>query len=387
MTRLFAWDHSFLEVEHDVATPPRVLVVDDVEDNRDIVRARLESQGYLVVTANDGEAALAAVAAHPPDVILLDVMMPRLDGIETVRRLKADASLPFIPVILLTAKSDTKDVVAGLDAGADEYLTKPFDHGALVARVRAMLRIKTLQDQVTRQAKELAAWNAQLESRVAAQVGEIERMARLKRFLSPQVADVIASDAGEAALASHRRDITVLFCDLRGFTAFAETAEPEDVMQVLREYHAAAGERIYAHQGTLERFAGDGIMVFFNDPVPCADHCERAVRLSIAIRNAVGALNEGWQRRGFKLGLGIGIAAGYATLGRIGFDQRFDYAAIGTVTNLAARLCGEAESGQILLSQRVATAVEGVVRSQLLADRTLKGLHAPVPVYTLELAG
>ncbi len=362
---------------------PRVLVVDDVEDNRAIVRARLESQGFAVETADDGEAALAAVAARAPDLILLDVMMPKLDGIETVKRLKADGSLPFIPVILLTAKSDTKDVVAGLEAGADEYLTKPFDHGALLARVRAMLRIKLLQDQVARQARELAEWNQKLEERVAAQVGEIERMARLKRFLSPQVAEIVASEAGESALASHRREITVLFCDLRGFTAFAETSEPEDVMQVLGEYHNAVGELIYQHQGTLERFAGDGIMVFFNDPVPCVDHCERAVRLGVGIRDEVSELAQRWLKRGFKLGIGTGIAAGYATLGRIGFDKRYDYAAIGTVTNVAARLCGEAAAGQILLSQRVATAVDGVIATRLLEDRALKGLHAPVPVYEL----
>lgn len=366
-----------------MSTAPRILVVDDVEDNREIVRARLESQGFTVETADDGEAALAAVTAHPPDLILLDVMMPRLDGIETVKRLKADEKLPFIPVILLTAKSDTKDVVAGLEAGADEYLTKPIDHGALLARVRAMLRIKTLQDQVARQAHELAEWNRRLEERVADQVGEIERISRLKRFLSPQIADAIASDAGETALKSHRREITVLFCDLRGFTAFAETAEPEDVMQVLSEYHKNVGELIFEHQGTLERFAGDGIMVFFNDPVAAPDHCERAVRLGIGIRDGVSGLARGWSKRGFKLGIGIGIAAGYATLGRIGFEKRFDYAAIGTVTNVAARLCGEASSGQILLSQRVATAIEGTIDARLLEDRALKGLHAPIAVYEL----
>ena len=366
---------------------PRILVVDDVEDNREIVRARLESQGYLVSTADDGEAALAAVTAAPPDLILLDIMMPKLDGIETVKRLKADASLPFIPVILLTAKTDTKDVVAGLEAGADEYLTKPFDHGALMARVKAMLRIKGLQDQVSQQAHELAQWNKKLEERVAAQVGEIERMSRLKRFLAPQIAEMVASEAGDAALKSHRREITVLFCDLRGFTAFAETSEPEDVMQVLAEYHTAVGELIFEHQGTLERFAGDGIMVFFNDPVPCADHCERAVRLGVGIRDGVTTLSQSWLKRGFKLGIGVGIAAGYATLGRIGFDKRFDYAAIGTVTNVAARLCSEAVAKQILLSQRVAAAVEGSIATRLLEDRTLKGLHAPVPVYELSADG
>lgn len=366
-----------------MAGAQRILVVDDVEDNREILRTRLEVQGYVVATACDGEAALAAVKAEPPDLILLDVMMPGLDGIATVKRLKADGALPFIPVILLTAKSDTKDVIAGLEAGADEYLTKPFDHGALLARVSAMLRIKALQDQVSRQAAELVAWNRELEARVAAQVGVIERMSRLKRFLSPQIAEMIASEDGEAALESHRREITVVFCDLRGFTAFAETSEPEDIMDVLRGYHEAVGERIFHHQGTLERFAGDGVMVFFNDPVPCADHCERAVRLAIDIRDCVSTLAQSWQKRGFKLGIGIGIAAGYATLGRIGFDKRFDYAAIGTVTNLAARLCGEAGDGQILLSQRVATAIEATFPSRLIADRTLKGLHGSVPIYGL----
>ena len=361
--------------------PHRILVVDDVEDNREILRTRLQSQGYVVATADDGLSALAAVAAQPPDLILLDVMMPRLDGIETVKRLKADTALPFIPVILLTAKTDTKDVIAGLEAGADEYLTKPFDHGALLARVNAMLRIKRLQDQVSRQAAELAAWNADLETRVKAQVGEIERMSRLKRFLSPQIAEMIASEDGERALKSHRREITVVFCDLRGFTKFAETSEPEDIMDVLRGYHEAVGERIFFHQGTLERFAGDGIMVFFNDPVPCADHCDRAVRLGAEIRDCVTVLARSWQKRGFKLDVGVGIAAGYATLGQIGFEKRFDYAAIGTVTNLAARLCSEAEAGQILVSQRVATAIEGTLPTRLLADRTLKGLQAAMPIY------
>jgi class 3 adenylate cyclase/CheY-like chemotaxis protein len=371
------------QMETIMSVQPRILVVDDVEDNREILRARLESQGYIVDTAENGEAALAAVAANPPDLILLDVMMPGLDGIETVKLLKADTSLPFIPVILLTAKTDSKDVVAGLEAGADEYLTKPFDHGALQARVKAMLRIKTLQDKVSHQACELAAWNKYLEQRVSAQVTEIERMSRLKRFLAPQIAEVIASETGDAALMSHRREITVVFCDLRGFTAFAETSEPEDIMDVLRAYHDAVGERIFFHEGTLERFAGDGIMVFFNDPVPCADHFARAIRLGIDIRDRVSVLCDQWERRGFKLGIGVGIAAGYATLGLIGFDKRFDYAAIGTVTNLAARLCSEAQAGQILLSQRVATAVEGVAASRLLAERALKGLHAPVAVYEL----
>ncbi len=277
--------------------PPLILVVDDVPDNVEILEMRLESLGYQVATAGDGIAALEKIRALLPDLVLLDIMMPKLDGIETVKRLKADPSLPFIPVILVTAKADASDVVSGLDSGADDYLTKPVDHAALTARVRAMLRIKALHDTVREQAQrleaqaaELAAWNRRLEERVAAQVSEIERIGRLKRFLAPQLAETIIAAGGEAILERHRRDIVVLFCDMRGFTAFAETAEPEDVMAVLGEYHAALGPLIHRYEGTLDRFTGDGMLVVFNDPVPCPDPALRAVRLAVEMREAVAAL-------------------------------------------------------------------------------------------------
>src|SRR6266851_5382383 len=277
--------------------PARILVVDDVPDNIDILQMRLESQGYEVVTAGDGVEALEKARELLPDLVLLDIMMPKMDGIETVRRLKGDASLPFIPVILVTAKADGKDVIAGLESGGDDYLTKPVDHAALAARVRAMLRIKALHDtvqtqaqQLEKQATELAVWNKTLEERVAMQVGEIERIERLKRFLAPQIAEAIVSSGGEAILESHRRDIVVLFCDMRGFTAFSEAAEPEDVMTVLREYHNALGPLIHRYEGTLDRFTGDGMLVVFNDPVPCPDAALRAVRLAVAMREAVAAL-------------------------------------------------------------------------------------------------
>jgi adenylate cyclase len=321
---------------------------------------------------------------------LLDVMMPKLDGIETVKRLKADASLPFIPVILVTAKADASDVIAGLESGGDDYLTKPVDHAALSARVRAMLRIKALhdtaQDQAKRlegQAAELAAWNHRLEERVAAQLGEIEKVGRLKRFLAPQLAEMIVSSGDEGILESHRRDIVVVFCDLRGYTAFAETGEPEEVWSVLREFHAAVGPLVTRFEGTLDHFSGDGLMVYFNDPLPCTDPAERAVRMAVEMRSAVGELMSGWRRRGFDLGFGIGVAQGYATLGRIGFEERVDYTAIGTVTNLAARLCAEARNGQILLSKRVATAVEGGVTLEEIGSLALKGLSQAVAVYNV----
>jgi adenylate cyclase len=370
--------------------PPLILVVDDVLDNVDILQMRLEAQGYEVVTAGDGVEALEKIRALLPDLVLLDVMMPKLDGIETVKRLKADASLPFIPVILVTAKADASDVIAGLESGGDDYLTKPVDHAALSARVRAMLRIKALHDTVQDQAKrledqasELAAWNRRLEERVAAQLGEIEKVGRLKRFLAPQLAEMIVSSGDEGVLESHRRDIVVVFCDLRGYTSFAETGEPEEVWTVLREFHAAVGPLVTRFEGTLDHFSGDGLMVYFNDPLPCPDPAERAVRMAVAMREAVGELMAGWRRRGFDLGFGIGVAQGYATLGRIGFEERVDYTAIGTVTNLAARLCAEARNGQILLSKRVAAVVEGGVTLEEIGNLALKGLSQAVAVYNV----
>jgi adenylate cyclase len=366
---------------------PLILVVDDVPDNVDILQMRLEAQGYAVATAGDGVEALEKARELKPDLVLLDIMMPRLDGIEAVRRLKADPSLPFIPVILVTAKADGADVIAGLESGGDDYLTKPVDHAALSARVRAMLRIKALNDTVHQQAQrlqqqsdELAAWNKTLEERVAAQVSEIERVGRLKRFLAPQIAEAILCSHADACLESHRREIVVLFCDMRGFTAFAETTEPEDVMAVLSEYHGALGPLVHRYEGTLDHFTGDGLLVYFNDPVPCPDPALRAVRLAVEMRDAVAGLARSWSGRGHEIGFGVGIHQGYATLGQIGFAGRVDYTAIGTVTNVAARLCAEASDGQILVTQRVAAATDKVARLEPLGDLALKGLSRPIAV-------
>jgi class 3 adenylate cyclase/AmiR/NasT family two-component response regulator len=371
-----------------VRNPPRILAVDDVPENLDIVRMRLQAHGYEVVTAVDGEDALEKTRTHEPDLVLLDIMMPKLDGISALKILKQDAALRFIPVILLTAKSDTADVVAGLEAGGDDYLTKPFDQAALIARVRSMLRIKGLHDTVQEQAgklkeqtEQLAEWNRTLEERVAAQVAEIERVGRLRRFLAPQIAEVIASSRADEMLKSHRREVTVVFCDLRGFTAFTELAEPEEVMAVLREYHETLGELIYRYEGTLERFAGDGILILFNDPIVHDDHASRAVRMAMDMRDGITVLLDRWRKRGHSLGFGVGIALGYATLGQIGFDRRFEYAAIGSVTNLASRLCDEAKAGQILISQRIFGMVDGEVEANHVGDLNLKGFHRPMPAY------
>ncbi len=369
--------------------PPRILVVDDNPTNLEVLRVRLNSQGYEVVTAVDGEDALVRARELDPDLVLLDVMMPKLDGISVLKELKRDATLRFIPVILVTAKADTRDVVNGLEAGGDDYLTKPFEQAALVARVRSLLRIKDLHDTVQLQAEQLkeqtdqlSSWNRLLEQRVADQLTDIERIGRLQRFLAPQVAHVIASsDAPESLLASHRREITVLFCDLRNFTAFTEASEPEEVMTVLREYHENVGELIFKYEGTLERFLGDGIMIVFNDPIPCTNHTERAVRLAIEMRDKVEELSQYWSRQGYTLGFGIGIAAGYATLGQIGFEHRREYSAIGGVPNLASRLCDEARPGQILIAQRALSTIERSVKVSHVGDLNLKGFHRPIAAY------
>jgi class 3 adenylate cyclase len=363
--------------------PPRILVVDDNPANLEILETRLARQGYEIATARDGDEALIAARELTPDLILLDVMMPGKDGIQVCRELKADPSLPFMPVILVTAKADPDDIVAGLDAGGDEYVTKPVDHAALVARVRSILRIKALHDTVQEQAAQLEAWNRTLEQRVAAQVAEIERLGALKRFLAPQVAELIVSAGDERLLESHRREITVVFCDLRGFTAFAETSEPEEVMGVLRQYHEALGEVIFRHEGTVEHFAGDGVMVLFNDPLPCPDPTARAVRMAIEMRARIAELAEVWRRQGHELGFGVGIAQGYATLGTIGFEGRREYAAIGPVANMASRLCDEAGNGEILISQRALAAVEGAVEAEPVGDLALKGFVRPVTAYRI----
>jgi adenylate cyclase len=369
---------------------PLVLVVDDDPDNREIVELRLRSQAYDVATAEDGLDGLEKARALKPDIIILDVMMPRMDGIETLKQLKADASLPFMPVIMLTAKGDLKNVVEGLDNGADDYLVKPLEQSALLARVRSMMRLKALNakvqeqaDLVASQAAELARLNDGLQACVIEQVAEIGRMQQLKRFLPPQLAQVILSQGDLKALEGNRREIVSLFCDMRGFTAFAETSEPEDVMAVLRQYHHTLGPIIQQSEGTIERFTGDGMLVFFNAPLPCPNPAERAVRLGVAMRSAVAGLTAEWAKRGHQIGFGVGIAQGYATCGLIGFEDRLDYAPIGTVTNVAARLCGHAQDGQVLVSQRVAATVEPLAETASLGEIEFKGLARPVTVFNI----
>jgi class 3 adenylate cyclase len=298
------------------------------------------------------------------------------------RRIREHPDTAYLPVVMVTASGEEQKV-RSLEAGADDFLTKPIDKSELLARVASLARIKRYQDTIKRQAAELASWNRELESRVQSQVAQLERMGNLRRFLSPQVAELVVDSGDRSVLESHRREIVVVFCDLRGFTAFAEASEPEEVMGVLKEYHQALGDLIFRFEGTLERFVGDGLMVFFNDPVRCEDAPLRAVRMSVAMRTRVRALAETWARQGHDLAMGIGIAQGYATLGTIGFEGRLDYAAIGSVTNLAARLCVDAERWQILTTERVFAAAGSTVVGEDAGERELRGFSRSVRTYSV----
>ena len=366
-----------------------ILVVDDDAANRDVLARRLVRLGYRVAEAVDGRAALAAMANSDIDLVLLDLMMPELDGFGVLEQRRQDPALRDIPVIMISAIDEADGIVRCIELGAEDYLPKPFDPVLLKARIGACLEKKRLRDAekellatVSRQAEELRAWNQELERRVAEKVREVERLSRMERFLPPQLAQIIAN-GGDELLRSHRSEITVLFCDLRGFTSFSESAEPEDVMGVLREMHDAVGPLVFELGGTLAQFTGDGMMVFFNDPIPCDDPAWRAVQLGLGMRDRVAALSTGWRRRGHQLELGVGIAIGHATCGQYGFEGRFEYSAIGTVTNLAARLCGEAKGGQVLVSQRVSLMIESLAEVEPVGDLALKGFARPVGAYNV----
>jgi adenylate cyclase len=366
-----------------VNTPANILVVDDIEMNRDMLCALLEADGHKAAVAENGRLALEKIKSNPYDLILLDVMMPEMNGYQVLEHLKSDHALRDIPVIVLSALDEIGSVVRCIELGAEDYLPKPFDPVLLRARIDACLEKKRLRDQEIRLRSQLEEWNKTLEHRVQEQVTQLDRLSRLKRFFSPQLAELIVSGGAEDPLKTHRREVTVVFLDLRGFTAFAETAEPEEVMGVLREYHAAMGKLILEHEGTLERFTGDGMMIFFNDPVPVANPAERAIRMALAMRERVKELTVKWRKLGYELGFGVGIAQGYATIGGIGFEGRWDYGAIGTVTNLASRLCGEAKPSQILVSQRLLGTVEELVEVEPVGELTLKGFHRPVTTHNI----
>ena len=339
----------------------RILVVDDTPQNVKLFTDLLTAKGYEVTSAANGEQALESIARQPPDLVLLDIMMPGINGYEVCRKIRENPATALLPVVLATSLDPNQERVKGIEAGADDFLPKPVNQAELFARVRSLLRIKGLQD---------------------------ERLGRLKSFFSPQLAEAIAAGKGEEVLKTHRREITVEFFDLRGFTAFTDSAEPEEVMELLRSFHGALGKIVLEHQGTLERFAGDAVMVFFNDPLPVERPAEHAMRTALAVQEAFAPIGKHWHKRsGFELGLGVGIAQGYATLGAIGFEGRWDYAAIGNVTNLAARLCSEAKAGQVLLDRKTMAALEAAFEFDAAGPFELKGFSKPVPAFALRNRG
>lgn len=353
----------------------KILIVDDEPFNLDLLEQELADYDYVIERAADGVEALETTASFKPDVILLDYMMPRMNGLEVVKHLRASPEHKAIPVILLTAKATQEDKVAGLDAGADDYVTKPFDSVELLARVRAMTRLKEMHDT-------LEDWNRSLADTVQKQVSEIERMGRLKRYLSPQIAETILGGADDL-FKTHRRDVTIAFLDLRGFTAFSDSAEPEEVMDFLRGYHSEMGKLVFKFEATLERFMGDGIVVIFNDPIPCEEHARKAATMALEMRDRVKELRATWLKMGYDLDLGVGIAAGYATLGTMGFEGRMDYGSVGNLPNLAARLCAEAKGGQILTDQKTMSRLEPHFIAEALPELSLKGISRPIAAFNI----
>jgi adenylate cyclase len=367
----------------DQDTVASVLIVDDSATTAKLLARMLGSAGFRVLQSRSGEAALEMIASEPPDLVLLDLILPGIDGYEVCRRLRSSPASTMLPVVMVTG-AESPDRVKSIEAGADDFLMKPVDPVELLARVRSLLRIKAYHDTVQRQAAELAHLNETLEVRVQQQVDELERVGRLRRFLSPQLADLVVSSGGEAILQSHRRQIAVVCCRLPGFTLFAETAAPEEVMHVLGDYHQTVGELIHRFGGTVGVFAGDSIQVFFNDPLPCPDPALPAVSMALAIRQAMVARTQGWARRGHRLEFGGAVTLGYATLGQIGFAGRMDYAAVGPVVDLAQELSARATHGQVLATQPVYSAVETHVEATPLGELPLPGFARPVEVLTIE---
>ena len=360
----------------------RILVVDDVPENVRLLQAVLEAHGYDVVSATDGRAALELAGSAKPDLVLLDVLMPQPDGYAVCRSLREQEETAVLPVIMLTA-SEGSEKTNAIEAGADDFIQKPFNRDELLTRIRSLLRIKRYHDTIKAQAAELLELNRTLEERVQTQLEELERLQRLRRFLSPQLADALVSSGDDSILHSHRRQVAMFFADLRGWTSFVDAVEPEELMRVLGEFHGTIGGLVRRFDATVGFIEGDGVQLFFNDPIEIPDAALRAVRLGCALREEMAELTPRWRKRGYDLDFGAGVALGYATCGEVGFEGRSDYAAIGAVTNLASRLADEATDGQILITQRLYAEVEDDIEVDSVGEFTLKGFQRPVAAFNV----
>ncbi len=371
----------------------KILLVEDSHSIAILLAARLEESGHSVVHAENGAKAVELFPNAEVDLVLMDIEMPVMNGFEAVSRIRAFETTQqwaWTPIIFLTASDTSESLVTAIEAGGDDFIVKSAPESVLQAKMKAMTRIAQLRQRLTealrtldKQAGELAAWNTELEARVAEGVSKIERLDRLRRFFSPAVADLLLSGDAADPLKPRRREIVVIFLDLRGYTAFTDAHGPTEVMRVLSEFHAAMGQLIMKYGGTIERFTGDGLMIFFNDPIVIPDPSLRAAKMALEMQETMTQLQCRWQERGYTLAMGIGIAKGIATIGGIGFEMRRDYGAIGSVTNLAARLCSEANGGQVLAGEAVALDIQDDVAVNSIGERTLKGFHQPVDCYEL----
>jgi len=363
-------------------TPVTILVVDDIDKNVKLLADILSVSGYEVMTAGNGKEALELIDRHDIDLVLLDILMPGMDGYEVCRAIRMIPGHEMLPVVMVTALDPAEERIKGIEAGADDFLTKPVNRPELLARVRSLLRVKDLYDKVQEQKSELDAWGHELEARVTRQVNELDKLGKLKRFLTPQLVELITSD-GIDPLKPHRRKITVVFTDLRGFTSLTGNAEPEEVMDMLNDYQHEMGALVSKYNGTLAHFIGDGIMIIFNDPVPIEHPAETAVRMTLEMRERAMLICGKWRSQGFELGCGFGIDEGYATIGAVGYEGRQDYTAIGMVTNLSSRLCSEAKDGQILMTQKMYGKLEELVKAEPLGEIHYKGIPAPLMTYNV----
>ena len=365
--------------------PAQILVVDDNAMNVKLLSALLEGNGFAVSTAAGGVEALEKIQANKPDLVLLDVMMPDISGYTVCQRLRADEATSLLPIIMVTALDDLERVKA-IEMGADDFLCKPINQAELFARVKSLLRINELQERLVHKNEELKQLSETLAEQVQTQVAELEKLAGLKRFLPEQVANKMFRDGGKSLFEPHRAEISVVFIDLRGFTSLVDSAEPEEVMKILSAYHGEMGRLISKHNGTLEHFAGDGIMIFFNDPIPCEAQSDVAIQLAADMQLAFIDLQASWKKMGFQLGFGVGIARGYATLGMMGCEGRFDYAAIGSVCNLSARLCDAAADGEILLDIKTYSNLSQTEGVHPFKEMTPKGFARAIQIYKIDRA-